>query len=85
MTGLPVLSVMTWAPFVAALVVMFFARRSPLLVRWTSLHRRHRVAGRVALGLLVAYDRAAAGFQFQEQFAAGALARASRIYSPSTA
>ena len=39
-TGLPILSVMTWAPFVAALVVMSFARHRPLLVRWTSLPAR---------------------------------------------
>ncbi len=39
--GLPILSVMTWAPFVAALAVMFFARRSPLLVRLLSLAGRH--------------------------------------------
>ena len=37
MNGFPILSVMTWAPFVAALIVMFFARRRPRLVRWTSL------------------------------------------------
>ena len=37
MTGLPILSVMTWAPFIAALIVMAFARHRPLLVRWTSL------------------------------------------------
>ena len=68
MTGLPVLSVMTWSPFVAALIVMFFARRSPLLVRWVSL-----VGAFVSLVASVwvygTYDRAAAGFQFQENFA----------------
>ena len=37
MKGIPVLSVMTWAPFVSALVIMAFARHRPLLVRWTSL------------------------------------------------
>ena len=31
MNGVPILSVMTWAPFVAALIVMFFARTRPLL------------------------------------------------------
>ena len=68
MTGLPLLSVMTWAPFVAALVVMFFARRSPLLVRWASLIGA--VVSLVAsLWVYWQYDRAAAGFQFQEEFA----------------
>ena len=37
MTRLPILSVMTWAPFVSAIIIMFFARRSPLLVRVTAL------------------------------------------------
>ena len=68
MTGIPVLSVMTWAPFVSALVIMFCARRRPRLVRWTS------VAG-ASISLVAsvwvywAYDRAAAGFQFQEELA----------------
>ena len=64
---LPVLSIMTWAPFVAALIVMFFARHRPLLVRWTSL-----IGATVSLLASVwvygTYDRAAAGFQFGEQF-----------------
>ena len=29
----PILSVITWAPFVGALLIMFTARRSPLAVR----------------------------------------------------
>jgi NADH-quinone oxidoreductase subunit M len=66
--NVPVLSVMTWAPFVAAVVVMFFARHRPLLVRWTSL-----IGATVSLAASVwvywAYDRAAAGFQFQEEIA----------------
>src|SRR5688572_10343454 len=68
MNGLPVLSIMTWAPFVAAIVVMFFARHRPLLVRWASL-----IGALVSLVASVwvywAYDRAAAGFQFQEEIA----------------
>jgi NADH-quinone oxidoreductase subunit M len=68
MNGLPVLSIMTWAPFVAAIVVMFFARHRPLLVRWVSL-----IGATVSLVVSVwvywAYDRAAAGFQFQEEIA----------------
>src|SRR5262245_58583576 len=66
-TGLPILSVMTWAPFIAALIVMAFARHRPLLVRWTSL-----IGAAVSLVASVwvywNYDRSAAGFQFQEQF-----------------
>jgi NADH-quinone oxidoreductase subunit M len=65
--GFPVLSLMTWAPFMAALIVMAFARHRPLLVRWTSL-----LGATVSLVASVwvywAYDQSAAGFQFQEQF-----------------
>jgi NADH-quinone oxidoreductase subunit M len=66
MTRLPLLSIMTWAPFVSAIVIMFFARHRPLLVRWTA------VAGAgislvASLWVFWAYDRAAAGFQFHEE------------------
>ena len=68
MKGVPILSIMTWAPFVAALVVMFFARQRPLLVRWASL-----LGATVSLVASVwvywTYDRELAGFQFQEEFA----------------
>ena len=60
---------MTWAPFVAALVIMFFARHRPLLVRWTSLARRDRVAGRVAVGLLGLRPRARPASSSSEEFA----------------
>jgi NADH-quinone oxidoreductase subunit M len=64
-TGFPILSVITWAPFVSALVIMFAARHRPQLVRWAA------VAGTgvslvLSLWLYWAYDRAAAGFQFGE-------------------
>jgi len=68
MDRLPLLSIMTWAPFVSALVIMFCARRRPLLVRWTSV-----VGTGISLIASIwtywAYDPAAAGFQFQEEFA----------------
>ena len=67
MTGLPILSVMTWAPFIAALIVMAFARHRPLLVRWTSLLGA-TVSLVASLWVYWSYDRAAAGFQFKEQF-----------------
>jgi NADH-quinone oxidoreductase subunit M len=57
---------MTWAPFVSALLIMFTARRRPLLVRWIA------VAG-TAVSLVAsiwvywAYDRVSAGFQFREE------------------
>ena len=68
MTGFPVLTVMTWAPFVAALLVMFVARRRPLLVRWLSLAGA-TVSLVASLWVFWQYDRAAAGFQFREQIA----------------
>ena len=67
MTGLPILSVMTWAPFIAALIVMALARHRPLLVRFTSLLGA-TVSLVSSLWVYWSYDRAAAGFQFKEQF-----------------
>jgi NADH-quinone oxidoreductase subunit M len=66
-TGLPILSVMTWAPFIAALIVMGFARHQPLLVRWMSLLGA-TVSLAASLWVYWAYNRDTAGFQFQEQF-----------------
>ena len=65
---MPILSIMTWAPFVAALVIMFVARNRPLLVRWASLAGA-TVSLVASLWVYWAYDRAAAGFQFGEEFA----------------
>jgi NADH-quinone oxidoreductase subunit M len=64
-THFPVLSIITWAPFVSALVIMAFARHRPTLVRYTA------VAGSslsliLSVWLYFAYDHAANGFQFQE-------------------
>jgi len=64
--GLPILSVMTWAPFVAALLIMFFARHRPLLVRWLSLAGA-TVSLLASLWVYWSYDRVAAGFQFREE------------------
>jgi NADH-quinone oxidoreductase subunit M len=66
MTGFPTLSVITWSPFVGAVLIMFLARHRPLLVRWISL-----VAAAISLLLSIriywAYEREAAGFQFYEE------------------
>jgi NADH-quinone oxidoreductase subunit M len=59
---------MTWAPFVSALVIMFCARRRPMLVRWTSVIGAG-ISLVASLWVYWAYDRAAAGFQFHEEFA----------------
>jgi len=53
---LPVLSIITWSPFVATLIIMFFARYRPLLVRLTAVISSaisRRLHGRFALGLAV--------------------------------
>jgi NADH-quinone oxidoreductase subunit M len=66
MRTLPVLSIITWAPFVSALVIMFVARTRPLLVRWAAV-AGSGVSLVLSLWVYWAYDRAAAGFQFQEE------------------
>jgi NADH-quinone oxidoreductase subunit M len=66
MTSFPILSVMTWAPFVSALVIMFCARTRPLLVRWTALAGA-TVSLVASLWVYLGYDQAAAGFQFHEE------------------
>jgi NADH-quinone oxidoreductase subunit M len=65
-TGLPILSIMTWAPFVAALIIMFSARQRPTLVRWTSLAGA-TVSMVASLWIYWAYDYDLAGFQFHEE------------------
>jgi NADH-quinone oxidoreductase subunit M len=66
MTQFPSLSVITWAPFVGAVLIMFLARHRPLLVRWIAL-----VSTGVSLALSIriyaVYEREAAGFQFYEE------------------
>jgi NADH-quinone oxidoreductase subunit M len=63
--GLPILSIITWAPFVSALIIMAFARHRPLLVRWTAVLGTG-VSLALSLWLYWAYDRTAAGWQFGE-------------------
>jgi NADH-quinone oxidoreductase subunit M len=67
MERLPLLSIMTWAPFISALVIMFAARRRPLLVRWTSVVGTG-ISLVASIWVYCAYDRTTAGFQFQEEF-----------------
>src|ERR1044072_1497234 len=68
MNGLPVLSIMTWAPFVSAIIIMFFARHRPLLVRLTALAGA-TVSLVASVWVYWAYDRSMAGFQFHEELA----------------
>ncbi len=62
----PVLSVITWAPFVGALAIMFTARRHPLAVRLIALAATG-VSTALSVWIFAAYDREAASFQFYEK------------------
>jgi NADH-quinone oxidoreductase subunit M len=66
MNGWPLLSIITWAPFVGAVLIMFTARHRPLLVRWIAAISTG-VALLCSLLIYAAYDREAAGFQFYEE------------------
>jgi NADH-quinone oxidoreductase subunit M len=62
----PYLSVITWAPFVGALLIMFTARHRPLAVRLIALVTTG-VSTVLSIWIYVAYEREAAGFQFYER------------------
>jgi NADH-quinone oxidoreductase subunit M len=64
----PVLSVITWLPFIGALLIMFLARRRPLAVRLIALVTTG-VSTVLSIWIYVAYEREAAGFQFYEKVA----------------
>ena len=66
MSQIPLLSVMTWAPFVSAVIIMFGARHRPLLVRWTAVVGT-AISLVASLWVYVTYDGAAAGYQFREE------------------
>ena len=68
MSRLPVLSIITWAPFVAALIIMAFGSTRPLLTRMTSAIGAG-ISSIGALWLTFAYDQGVAGYQFVERFA----------------
>src|SRR4029077_10094241 len=65
LASFPILSVITWSPFVGALLIMFLARRSAPLVRWLAVLST-AVPLVLSIAIVVAYDREAAGFQFFE-------------------
>ncbi|MFQ5830903.1 MAG: NADH-quinone oxidoreductase subunit M, partial [Candidatus Methylomirabilia bacterium] len=68
MSGLPVLSIITWAPFVGAVLIMFFCRYRPLAVRLIAVASTG-LSLVLSLAVYVGYDQAAAGFQFHEKLA----------------
>jgi len=63
---LPVLSLITWSPFVGALLIMFTARRRPLAVQLIAAITTG-VSTLGSLWIYAAYDRESAGFQFYEK------------------
>jgi NADH-quinone oxidoreductase subunit M len=65
MSAIPALSIITWAPFVGAVLIMFLARRNAALVRGLAVLSTS-VSLVLSIAIYVAYDREAAGFQFYE-------------------
>ena len=70
----PVLSIITWSPFVGALLIMFLARHRPLLVRWLALIGAARAARAVDRALRGLRPRRG-GLPVRRGHAAGAVAR----------
>ncbi len=66
MIPFPVLSIITWAPFVGAVLIMFTARHRPLAVRLIALVTT-TISTVLSVFIYVVYDREAAGFQFYER------------------
>jgi NADH-quinone oxidoreductase subunit M len=62
----PVLSIITWSPFVGAVLIMFLARHRPLAVRLIALATT-LVSAMLSIVAYASYDREAAGFQFYEK------------------
>ncbi|MBX6341262.1 MAG: NADH-quinone oxidoreductase subunit M [Thermomicrobiaceae bacterium] len=67
MNGIPILSLMTYAPLVGALVIFFWPRASARAARWVALISS-LVAFALSLVMLFGYDRSRPGMQFTELF-----------------
>src|SRR5690349_10054216 len=63
---LPILSMITWSPFIGALLIMFTARHSPRAVRLIAAVTTG-ISAVLSLWIYVAYERETAGFQFYEK------------------
>jgi len=61
----PILSIITWSPFVGALLIMFTARHSPRAVRLISVVTTS-ISAVLSLWIYVFYERETAGFQYYE-------------------
>ena len=64
---LPFLSLITWSPFVGALLIMFTARRRPRAVRLIATVTTG-ISAALSVWIYAAYDQDTAGFQFYEKF-----------------
>ena len=62
----PVLTIMTWSPFIGALLIMFTARHRPLAVRLIATVTTG-VSAVLSVWIYVVYERENAGFQFYEK------------------
>ena len=63
---LPILSAITWLPFVGALLIMFTARQRPRAVRWIALVTTG-ISTLLSIYAYATYNHEAAGFQFYEK------------------
>jgi NADH-quinone oxidoreductase subunit M len=66
MTTIPLLSIITWMPFIGAVLIMFGARHNPFLVRLISVVTTG-ISLLLSLRIYWLYDREAAGYQFYEE------------------
>ena len=63
---IPILTLITWAPFVGAVLIMFTARHHPLAVRLIAAAVTS-VSLVLSVVVYLGYDTEAAGFQFYEK------------------
>ena len=66
MITLPLLSIITWMPFIGAVLIMFGARHNPFLVRLIAVVTTG-ISLLLSLRIFWLYDREAAGYQFYEE------------------
>ena len=64
--SVPILSLITWMPFLGAVLIMFGARHNPFLVRLISVVTTG-ISLLLSLRIFWLYDREAAGYQFYEE------------------
>ena len=66
MITIPILSLITWMPFIGAILIMFGARHNPFLVRLIAVVTTG-ISLLLSLRIFWLYDREAAGYQFYEE------------------